>query len=470
MFEFRLGRIPIRVRFGHFLFSALLAFIAVSNRAGGPNWPYNQLTTPGTAEYGATLLAVVAVWVGIVFISALVHELGHATAAVAYGYKPEIELVWMGGQTMPNANETIPWNKQVLLTLAGPGFGLLLAGVAFGLLPLADPGTPARYIIFNLFAANIVWAVLNLIPLLPLDGGHISMAVLMRAFGNKGFVISQVIGLAVAAAATLFAVSIKEPIATVLFALWGFRTLGMITAYRRGELALDRPHPLELALRKAREHLDAGRLAEAKALGSSLLETDAAPLLRAQTHHLLGWIALKEGHGRQALDHFSQVQEGVHVERKALAAAFSLVGDDARAILLWEEAHREAPDATVLHEWAGALLRSGREAEAGRLPGVDLRRAFACAERVAFIRGDHLLAAELSEKLLARSPDAGAAYDAACAYALAGRKDDAYRLLDRAAALGYRDAAYARTDADLAALHRDLRFHEWAQRLENRPG
>lgn len=465
MFEFRLGRIPVRVRFGHFAFSAILAFLVVSNRGGGTSWPYSQLTTPGTAEYGAALLAVVAIWVGIVFVSALVHELGHAVAAAAYGYRPEIELVWMGGQTMPNANETIPWNKQVLLTLAGPAAGLALAAVAFLWLPVAAPGTPVRYVIANLLGANIVWAVLNLIPLLPLDGGHVALAVFMRFFGNRGFILSQLLGFAVAAAATLFAVSVREPIATVLFAMWGVRTLRMIAAFRRGQLEVQTVHPTELALRHARQLYEAGKYEEARVAARSLAEAGAAPSVHAQTHHLLGWIALKAGNGREALDHFSQVQ-GVPVEQKALAAGFSLIGDDARASSVWERAWAESPDATVLHEWAGALIRENRDREAERLPGADLARAYGCAQRVAFIRGDHLLAAEIGERLLARSPDAQAAYETACAFARAGRREDAYRMLDRAAELGYRDAAYARTDDDLGALHRDLRFYEWAERLE----
>ena len=74
---------------------------------------------------------------------------------------------------------------------------------------------------------------------------------------------------------------------------------------------------------------------------------------RQRAHHLLGWVALKEGQGRRALDHFSQVQ-GQPVEPHALAAAFSLVGDDARALPAVGEAWRDTGDRTVLHESPGA--------------------------------------------------------------------------------------------------------------------
>ena len=66
-------------------------------------------------------------------------------------------------------------------------------------------------------------------------------------------------------------------------------------------------------------------------------------------------MALKEGEGRRALDEFSQVQ-GRPIEPQAIAAAFSLIGDDARGIPLWEQAARQTRDPTILHEWAGALV------------------------------------------------------------------------------------------------------------------
>ena len=57
------------------------------------------------------------------------------------------------------------------------------------------------------------------------------------------------------------------------------------------------------------------------------------------------------------------------------------------------------------------------------------------------------------------------AYDAACARARAGDLDDAVRLLEEANRLGFTDAAYAATDADLSALQRHPGFDTFLQRL-----
>ena len=153
------------------------------------------------------------------------------------------------------------------------------------------------------------------------------------------------------------------------------------------------------------------------------------------------------------------------MEPHALAAAFSLVGDDARAVSLWEHAWRESGDATVLHEWAGSLIRAQRADEALRLPGVDPAAAYACAERVLFIRGAYSEAAQVSEAALTHAPRADIAYDAACAYARAHNVRDALRLLERARELGFRDAAYAASDEDLAPLHAEPAFEQWLTAL-----
>ena len=47
---------------------------------------------------------MIAIWVGIVFLSALWHELGHAVAFRAYHYRPDIQLIMFGGYTNPHAS------------------------------------------------------------------------------------------------------------------------------------------------------------------------------------------------------------------------------------------------------------------------------------------------------------------------------------------------------------------------------
>jgi Zn-dependent protease len=446
MLRFRIGRIPVEVHPGHFLMAALLGYQAL-----------------GSAD------ARLVLWVAVVFVSVLLHELGHALMGRFFGYRPAIQLVWTGGFTQPNAGAPIPWHRDVLLTLAGPGLGLL-----FGLACLLLKGTALAtsgylyFVLSNLVAVNIGWSLINLAPVLPMDGGRVSNAVLIRLFGRRGFLFAQLIAVIVCAAGVGWelAVGDQSPWLIILLVVFGLRAFGGVTAYLRGDIP-DPNSAAQIPFANAQNLYRQGQLPAAKQLAEQALQAATSePKLRSRIHHLLGWIAVKEGNGREALDHFSQMQ-GPAVEPQALAAAFSLVGDEARALPLWELAYREHHDPTVLHEWAGALVRDNRLDDARKLPGVDMALAYTCAERVLFIRGQFGAAAQVGLAALQEYPAADTAYDVACSLARAGDREGALRLLGRAAELGFRKPAVAAADPDLVSLHAEPRFQAWLSQLEN---
>jgi Zn-dependent protease len=458
MFRFRVGPVPVEVHRSHLLTAAFFGVLALGGTNGG-SWPGRALASSDWVVRMSTSVAVVAIWVAIVFISVLVHELGHAWVSLAFRYRPSIQLVGMGGLTSPNAPGPIPWHREVALTAAGP-----LMGAAFGVLCVVGAravGGQSEVAFFALAlaaSANFFWAKVNLLPVLPLDGGRISAALLTRFFGRPGLAAAQVLAIATCGAVIFW--YWPNLFLTVIFVLFGMQAVRTLSALWRGQgqpVNSDELQQMEALFR-------AGELKHAKERAEALIAADASPAARSRAHHLLGWIALKEGEGRRALDHFSQVQ-GLAVEKHALAAAFSLVGDDARALPLWKMAYESSRDPTILHEWAGALLRAGRVDDASRLPGVDLGKAYACAERVAFLRGNFSRAAELGLAALDRHPSAEGAYDVACALARGGELDRAVLVLERARDLGFSDAAYARTDADLAALHGHPGFERWLDAL-----
>jgi len=471
MFRFRLGSIPVEVHSSHLLVSAVFAYSSV--RWAQDGWPFRQVSDAPAAGYTSAMVVYILSWMFIVFVSVLVHELGHALASRLFGYRPSIALVWLGGHTVPtDAPGALPWKRDLLITSAGPFFGLML-GVASFLGHIVLQGhTPALDFFLQKFAlANFIWAVLNLLPVLPLDGGRISNTLATRVFGPRyGPLLSQGLALVVCVAAVVIGVRIGEVILTILFAMYGlqaFRTVAEVLNGGKPGRELDMmKSPLAQKLREAKGALDAGRLDEARRLGAQVLEggDELTVELAAHAHHLLGWVALKEGQGRVALDHFSQVQ-GLQVEPHAVAASFSLVGDDARALDWWKQAWQVSGDRTVMHEYAGTLIRMGRAQEALKLPAVDAASAFACAERVLFIRGVYSEAAAVGEQALEYAPSASIAYDAACAHARARNLSDAMRLLRRATELGFKDGDYAASDADLAPLHGHAAFEEWLTEL-----
>jgi Zn-dependent protease len=458
MFRFRLGPIPVTVHPSHLLMAAVLGLGAPA-LGPIPSWPATVLLDPDAPDKVQTQVAVVLIWVAVVFVSVLVHEMGHALVMRAYRYQPSIQLIMFGGFTSPNTSAPLPWARDVLTTLAGPVAGAGLGLLCTVLLRL-HPGEVLAYALGGAALANFWWAGLNLLPILPLDGGRIAMAVLARAFGRVGVAIAH--GIALLVCVLVGAVYWNSrSLLLVFIALFGFRAVqGLLGAFRSEAPAASIPPDLL----QAEAHFRAGQLDQARLRAESLLTQELPASTRGRIHHLLGWVAIKEGEGRRALDHFSQVQ-GRPVERHAVAAAFSLIGDDARAIPLWELAWKDTQEPSVLHEWAGALIRDGRADDATRLPGVDMAAAYACAEKVAFLRGAYSEAARFGAESLARRPTPERAYDVACAYARAGDTSRAMAMLRRASELGFNDPEGAAGDPDLASLFGLSEFQAWLTSL-----
>ncbi|MFO0596779.1 MAG: peptidase M50 [Myxococcaceae bacterium] len=464
MFRFRVASIPVNVHLSHVLICGFLAWTFLGWKVSG--WPNDVLSVPQHPLHGRTVVLVTATWTFFLSLSMLVHELGHALALRVFGHKAEVQLVGLGGRPLPGQADGLEWWQELLMLLAGPGATLALA-IAAGLVALIATPEPLRYFARGLFFGNLTWTVLNLLPVTGLDGGGLSTVVLSRLFGRPGFMLAQGLAVAFAGLLLVWALLSGQPLLAVLVVFMVARTLVMVLAFQRGELQRLAPHPLNEVIERAEALYREKKLQEARVIALGVLEAAQTPaLLRSRAHVLLGWIALKEGNGRQALDHFSQVQ-GLEVPLHALAAGFSLVGDELRAIPLWARASQAMPNDVLLkHEWAGALIRGGHEATARQIPGLELKRAFSAAERVLYVRKDFEHAARVAEDGFKAVPDPELAYTAACDWARAGKIEEAMRLLTLASQSGYRDADGAETDPDLRDLRHRPEFAAWLNGLK----
>ncbi|HET6426226.1 MAG TPA: site-2 protease family protein [Planctomycetaceae bacterium] len=129
---------------------------------------------------------MVAIWVACLFFSILIHELGHALVAEAFGYPTEITLYHFGGFARFNPGYHFPPSRSLLISLAGPFAQFFLAGITIAVLVGGDLMKIPRHeyadaAYFDLLWINIAYPVLNLFPLLPLDGGQILQAILGMA-------------------------------------------------------------------------------------------------------------------------------------------------------------------------------------------------------------------------------------------------------------------------------------------------
>jgi Zn-dependent protease len=158
MIRFSIFGIPVQV---HPFFWITLAIIG---GALGANSPEAML------RLGLFLLAG--------FISLLVHELGHALTARKFGARSEIVLQAFGGYAAySGVRLTRP--QSFAVTAAGPAVQIVLGFVLLQLLPhLPDMNPNMAYFLRILVWVSLVWAILNLLPVLPLDGGQMLNAIL----------------------------------------------------------------------------------------------------------------------------------------------------------------------------------------------------------------------------------------------------------------------------------------------------
>jgi Zn-dependent protease len=155
-----------------------------------------------------------ALWVGCVFTSILLHELGHVWMGQAFGSRGHIVLFSFGGLAIGSKDVRRRWQR-VAVSFAGPGIQLVLYGVlwfaASYLLPaefLAE-NRPVRRAIGMLLFINLFWPILNLLPIWPLDGGQITREVLEGASPQKGLTASLVISATVSGLLAVFALALS---------------------------------------------------------------------------------------------------------------------------------------------------------------------------------------------------------------------------------------------------------------------
>jgi stage IV sporulation protein FB len=150
-------------------------------------------------------------WVVVAFVSILIHELGHVFVGRYFGSYGHIVLYAFGGLAIGSSNVSSRWQR-IAVSLAGPGAQLILLAVVLAvqrvvLRPAGGHG-PSLILIatFHMLTfINLIWPLVNLLPIWPLDGGQITRELFqMRMPGTRGIRASLILSLVVACAGALF--------------------------------------------------------------------------------------------------------------------------------------------------------------------------------------------------------------------------------------------------------------------------
>jgi stage IV sporulation protein FB len=229
--HFRVFGIPVRVHPWFWIVSLMLGI--------GGSGPADPLQT--------------VLWVLIVFVSVLIHELGHATLQRRFGGRPHIVLYSFGGLAVSDNRGHSPW-EQILVLLGGPGAGFAFAAVIlaairlsgrsieFGafqgfvgwIIPAWDPfASPVvNEVIFDLLYVNIFWGLVNLLPIYPLDGGQITRELFTLKNPHQGIVTSLWISIFAAAAMTVYGVTRNSLFVAFMFGYLAYASYQTLQAYQ----------------------------------------------------------------------------------------------------------------------------------------------------------------------------------------------------------------------------------------------
>jgi Zn-dependent protease len=227
--RFELLGIPVRVSVWFWPAAALLGWNACQSLAEGDQ---------------RTLILMLAIWIGAVLVSILVHEFGHALAYRAFGQGADVVLYHFGGLAIPRA-----WGRRshlrplqrLLVAAAGPfaqlAFVVILVaglkasgwyvpfpftglGVRLGLYAGREFTSPLLNALceFLLFV-NIFWPLMNLLPVPPLDGGQIVREGLLALDVSDAHRIAGMIGVVVGGAVAWWGYTRGEPFLGIMFAM-----------------------------------------------------------------------------------------------------------------------------------------------------------------------------------------------------------------------------------------------------------
>jgi len=161
-----------------------------------------QPVVDDTLHLGAASYLVALVFAVLLYASVLVHELAHCVAARRYGLPVRsITLYMLGGVSEIDREAERP-RQEFWIAFSGPLLSLVLAVAGFACYLLVAPDTVVGVLVWQLWMANLLVGVFNLLPGLPLDGGRMLRAGVWAASGRPlaGTVAAAWTGRALAAA------------------------------------------------------------------------------------------------------------------------------------------------------------------------------------------------------------------------------------------------------------------------------
>jgi Zn-dependent protease len=190
----------------------------------------------------------ILIFVACAFVSVLAHELGHGLSSRYLGEEPTAIALYAMGGLCQSRHDRLSRGEQIIVLLCGPGAGFLILGLVlayarmqYGIAPIDAVemflpvggsldeilirlmGHPTFFDVFrSLVFINLMWGILNLFPIWPLDGGQITMAFLGMFNRRNARRWTHIISIVVAGGLTLLAAQGPDKLRALFFVYFGF--------------------------------------------------------------------------------------------------------------------------------------------------------------------------------------------------------------------------------------------------------
>lgn len=171
----------------------------------------------------AAVWTVAGVYTLLFFASILLHELAHSVVAKLHGIPVESITLWLFGGVAHLTKSADRPRTEALISVVGPGANIVIAGALFVYLYLLGPANEYVEVLgAYLLGANLILAIFNLMPGLPLDGGQLLRSAVWAITRNreKGTVFASLGGCGVAILVCAGGVSLVYFMGQWLSGLW----------------------------------------------------------------------------------------------------------------------------------------------------------------------------------------------------------------------------------------------------------
>ena len=175
----------------------------------------------------------------LLFGSVVLHELGHSIVARSQGIKVNSITLFLFGGIAAIEEESKTPGEALQVAIAGPSVSIALFVLLMLLSYILPTSSLASLMMGDLARINLILALFNLIPGLPLDGGQIFKAAVWKVTGDRFLAVhwaakaGQILGWSAIAAGAVLEFSTGELVGGLWLVLLGWFGVRNATTYDR---------------------------------------------------------------------------------------------------------------------------------------------------------------------------------------------------------------------------------------------